>query len=96
MTTRGTIRWNFEDGRQCCERPSVDVNFDLNSLKGEDLIWYYLSVIDYPNIEYSKAILIFHVNTESKTIIFRNYHNGYCPHNLDIYENNVLKYNVSI
>ncbi len=98
----GKISWVYDERGNCCEDFGVNLTGDLTSLEGKNMINFSFQTITkkpkqaYGNETYT-AILTFKLENENDFVIeFYNCQNGFYCHNLDIFVDEKLKYNVSL
>uniref|UniRef100_A0A6C0JWT2 Uncharacterized protein n=1 Tax=viral metagenome TaxID=1070528 RepID=A0A6C0JWT2_9ZZZZ len=85
------IEWRFSQESQCCERPTVVFSQDINWLQGKKISSFDFNVYN----RYAELILIIEDN-DNFEVRFQNDHNGYYPHNLDIYIDGNIKWNTAL
>ena len=100
-TDVGEISWKYDREGQCCENYGVDVsNNDFSWLEGKKMINFDLQE-SFKDLQYgdsdNHAILKLQLeNNEVWTIDFSNCHNGYYSHNLDIFVDGQIKWNLAL
>lgn len=100
-TDIGEIKWVFESDSNCCEEFSIILDTTLSDLIGKQFVNVDLETECTEKDDFSKstksAILILKLNEDKiwKARFF-NYHNGYYSHNLDIFIDGKIKWNVAL
>lgn len=94
-TDVGRISWSFDDDCICSENFGVNSTHNLKELVGQSIINFDFEISDNQQ-EHNDAELRFNMEDKTVVITFYNEHNGYYEHNLDIYVDDKLKWNVSL
>lgn len=103
VTEQFTLKWVYEDEYRCCERFYVNVH-GIILLRNQYLIKYQMNDVNYvksPGKGFDIVVnadvdIIFKTDKYIFKVGFYNQHNGYYSHNLDVYIDDELKWNVSI
>lgn len=109
-TTTDKIEWQYEKWSKCCERISVVITYGdrepdftpirkSNCSEIEDLL-VGKKIITYdfePDVRGQYANLTFRLDEgPDLVILFRNIHNGYYVHNVDVLVNDEIRWNAAL